>query len=84
MNKYKVMLVHWRDASSKTNWHSAKDGRTIYYVDSIGYKTGETKEDITLSLNVCFGENTDTDEHDVSDSITIPKGCIIKKRYIKI
>jgi hypothetical protein len=72
-----VILIEWQDAASTDDWHSRKKSdpslATIY---SVGIKIEETKNIITLALNL------DTDNDHISCRMDIPKSCITRRRKL--
>ena len=72
----KVLVVDWLDALSWGGSWAKKDKQEMSHCRSYGFLLEETKEAITLVQTIGFGG-----EH--LNGVTIPKGCIVKRREIK-
>lgn len=76
--KRPIYLVVWRDAfNDKGDWEEIDlediDGMEQVLVHSVGYLGRENKHYIELLSSV------DTDNDNVANPMTIPKGCIVSK-----
>lgn len=74
----KLVLVEWEDAYTNHGWREDGDDEGLHTASTTtcGFLKKETKGYITVILNQGRGV--------YSDSITIPKGCIKRLRYLKV
>lgn len=84
MKKPKMIYIKWRDSFALTDgW-----GKTDYdksfdpTCETTGFYMGENKTHYIVALNIyCVPKDKRLDS---SDSIMIPKGCVVKKKYLKL
>lgn len=83
--KNKIIYVEWNDSSSSNGWQNREDVANRVLKDkkymlcrSVGFFVAENKEKLIICLSV--------DAWNVAggDFMTIPKPCILKRKYIKL
>ena len=84
--KPKLIYVKWRDSCGvSSSWEYLKDFKfenDIVSAESVGWLISENKVSITLVSNIT---NRDENEDvEIVGSMSIPKGCIIKRKILKI
>lgn len=75
----KIVIAEWDDAYSHGGWHERN--REVDHVArcvTVGILLYNDKEQVTIS------QNTSNTSGNVGDTISIPKGCIKRIRYLKI
>ena len=78
MNKLKIVIVEWVDSSFSEGWVGKDEfDYGISYITSVGYLVHETKEFISIALNV--GNNGQ-----ISDVMNIPKVAILSITDLKL
>lgn len=82
MAKYKSVLIEWEDSQiSPQGWARLNSfTAAIPTMHSIGFVIREDKKSISLASSI--GEETDSSDEQVCNTITIPKRCIIKRKTI--
>lgn len=70
---YQLVQVTWVDVKSGAEWQSIDDYKKtdVPIVHSVGYLIEETPTVLKLAATVCV------EDGDCSDTIRIPRGCII-------
>jgi hypothetical protein len=77
MSQPRKLEVEWVDAASGGGWKSYDDReKALIRCRSIGYVLHEDKASLTL----CQSYSVEARNH--ADTITIPKGCIKKRRRL--
>ena len=82
--KPKSVHIRWRDSYAlKDGWGSTKsyDLKVEPICETIGWLTYEDKHYWYVALNLSHEKD---DHYDCSDTILIPKVCVVKKRFIKL
>jgi len=74
----KVMLIRWLDSIGSSGWIKDHKDQNLL-CESIGYYISENKESIKLAQSFSYSGNGS-----YADYIEIPKGCIKKKRWIRV
>lgn len=72
-----IVKVDWLDASARGGWDplSSYRSRDVVKIQSVGRLTRNTRKSVQLMQNF--------DEHNgVSDSMSIPKSCVVKMTVI--
>ena len=90
MKKPKLIYVKWRDSCGvSSSWEDLKDAgiendndSDICICESVGWLIDENKHLIKIFSNITI--RRDKIDEEVSGSMTIPKGCIIKRKILKI
>ena len=78
MNKLKIVIVEWVDSSFSEGWVGEdKFDYGICRIHSVGYLVHETKEFISIALNV--GDNGQ-----ISDVMNIPKAALLSMTELKL
>ena len=73
-----VKRIEWVDSNTYSGWHYPKDHKyEPMTVITVGWCIAEDDACITISSSVVFGEF-----HQVSDTITIPKVCIVSMETV--
>ncbi len=84
--KPKLIYVKWRDSCGVSpTWEYLKDVKfenDIVTAESVGWLVSESKTSITLVSNMTNRE--DGEDVEIVGTMAIPKGCIIKRKFLKI
>jgi len=72
----KVIYVEWEDACTTRGWVDLEHEFTTMAIQTVGYLINETDKSLTVGHS--------TSEYNTADPITIPKGWIKKRKYIKV
>ena len=77
--KYPLVLVNWEDSAAEGKWKEASEYKTRMplMMQSVGYKLLDDKKRLILLQSICHENDV------VSDSITIPRGCVKSIRKLK-
>jgi len=81
----KLVLITWNDAwSPRGTWYRQPDEEDCepLICHSVGWIMRENKSGVFLASSYAHSDYN-TPAGDVSNTIFIPKGCIVKKRIIK-
>ncbi len=76
----KMMLVEWRDSSSRGQWDSVdeyKRGSHLGPIQSVGFVLESTKDRLILI------QSQSSHTWHICDSITIPAEAIVRKRILR-
>jgi len=73
----KMALVEWVDSASYRGWHRLGEYDCISNCISIGLLCQEDEKQIVLALSK-------SDSESLGDTISIPKSCIKRIRYLKV
>ena len=78
---HKVLWIKWYDSSTQSGWKKI-DGIIINPLEceSVGFLVQETPKAITLAISAADPNICDLPCH---STITIPKGCILKKKILR-
>ena len=76
--KHKIQKVTWHDTATFTGWQKANKVLRPALCTTIGKLVRSDKDSITLAGSF------DNEDGSFLDPITIPRGCIVKIRNIKI
>lgn len=71
----KIIEVEWEDAATVDGWHEADTEPGGSMCLTVGYLVAETKERISLAGSV--------GDDEACAVMTIPKGCVRKRRVIR-
>jgi len=73
----KLIYIEWYDACSSSGWNSPdKLDYTALLVKTVGWLLKEEKNTISIV-------HSNAENHDVMGLVTIPKGWIKKRKYLK-
>lgn len=80
--KPRPILIRWRDSYAlKDGWCKADYSNTPDPIcETVGFYHGSNKTHEIVSLNLSHEKDYGFDS---SDTILIPKSCVVKKRYLK-
>lgn len=76
MRKFQLVRVRWLDSASHLGWQSHAEDHEVSTVESIGWLVKESKEQLTITHSF-------SDNRDVMDALSIPRGCILKVMKLK-
>ena len=75
--KLQGVHVRWQDSASNSPWHDTVDIKpNEFIVDTLGWLIRKDKRYIIVALNY------NSRDEIISDSISIPKGCVLSIVYI--
>ena len=84
--KTKITYFQWLDAVASTGWNprtSFQRGREhVSLCEAVGFVIAEDKDAITIAA--CIDDETHPGDPDCTARITIPKGWIRSKHYLKV
>ena len=73
----KLVLVEWEDSCELSGWHVLSDNDCISNCISAGLLCSEDEKQVVIAQSrSCTGS--------IGDTISIPKGCITRIRYLKV
>ncbi|TNE66848.1 MAG: hypothetical protein EP336_09535 [Rhodobacteraceae bacterium] len=77
MNQSQIRKIVWLDSNTHAGWHDPDQQKYApIRVISIGWLVAEDDESVTLSGSVVFG-----DDYQATDTMTIPKVCIVSDEF---
>lgn len=79
--KIRVAIIEWDDAIAGSGWTSDHTGEAPSHCISIGAIVAEDKASITLAGT--WGQDGD-DALQSNNRMTIPKGMISKRRFVRV
>lgn len=78
MDNATLRKITWMDSNTHSGWHDPNLQKYApLKVSSVGYVMDENDESITLAGSVVWGDN-----FQASDTMTIPKVCIVSDREL--
>ena len=70
--------ITWLDSSTHSGWHDPDEQNYgALKVTSVGFLVAESEAAITLAGSIVFG-----DDYQVTDTMTIPKVCILSQKTL--
>lgn len=78
--QYKLLKVDWVDAAASIGWDTEPSSHRAHHIESVGWLTLETKEEIVLSADI----SSDDGRTDTNRRMAIPKGWIKSRKEIKL
>jgi hypothetical protein len=75
--KQRVIYLEWKDATGTQGWYAKGAELHLAHIRSIGWLVNETKNAITITTGIA-------DDGGSMGLQSIPKACIIKRRYVKL
>lgn len=74
-------MVWWKDAVADSAWGKVKKIDKPHDILSVGWVVVDNKDQITLAGSV--GYNPAGKKEEVNNTITIPKGMVVKRKVVR-
>ena len=78
LKKLPLYEIEWRDSRTSGGWSTLKEYRkkTAVVIKTVGYLTMNTDDDVQVVQSI-------SDIGSISDSMTIPKECVVRTRRLR-
>jgi hypothetical protein len=74
----RVIYIEWKDATGAQGWHAKEAELELAAIKSVGWLIRETKNAVSITTGIAVADGG------YMGIQSIPKACIIKRRYIKL